>query len=233
MMVLFATTLTGILDWYLTVIDHVFIFFQPGSAGNFFGRCVSLMSESVYNLVSVKDQQLVSDLDEKFQLLSYNNKRSNWVEFESQLMHYSEVNPHLTLPNNSISVRQDHPRYALLNNNIKGEDERQFVFYIDPDQRFEWCLLNALFKNSYIDVKWLEQGAMMLEDNDIHKISLSNIIDSAETLLTEISKVATILELDVKPANKQRIAELWDQWITTTLQPRDFAQFKRKIGFTY
>ena len=82
-------------------------------------------------------------------------------------------------------------------------------------------------------MSWLEQGARMLEDNTVHKISLPNIIDSADTLLIEISKVATILGLEIKPANQQRIVDLWNQWITTTLQPKDFEQFKQKIGFTY
>jgi hypothetical protein len=221
------------LDWCLTVIDHVFIFFQPGSAGNFFGRCLNLMSDSVHNLVSATDRQLVTDLDEKFQLFSYHTPESNWIHFEAQLMHYSEVNPVLSLPNNSISVRQEHPRYAILEKNIKGKDDQQHVFYIDPSQRFEWCFLNALFKNSYINVSWFEQGAKMLEDNTVHKISLPNIIDSADTLLIEISKVATILGLEIKSANQQRIVDLWNQWITTTLQPKDFEQFKQKIGFTY
>jgi hypothetical protein len=226
-------TLTAMLDWCLIVIDHVFIFFQPGSAGNFFGRCLNLLSDSVHNLVSSQQPQLITDLDEKFQLLSYHQPDRDWVQFESRLPHYSDITPELVLPDNSISVRQDHPRYEMLEKGIAGEGDRRHVFYIDPSQRFEWCLLNALYKNSYINTFWLEQGARMLEDNAIHKISLPNIIDSADTLLIEISKVAAVLGLEVKPANQQRIVALWNQWIPTTLQPKDFEQFKQKIGFTY
>ena len=213
------------------MINYVFVFFLPGAAGNFFSRCLSLASTQAHGWVPADATQIALSADQKHQVYTYGQSRlyQDWKKFEGQLVHYSTLTEHHNIPNGSVSIWSEHPRYQLLNQDLAGPDNQQHVFYIDPSNNFEWVLLNCLYKNSTVDAKWLQEGQAMLEDPAIYKISLSNIIDSWETTWLEVEKVYAIIKQQC--SNKELIEDLWQQWHATTLKPDEFASFKRSIGF--
>lgn len=217
------------------MIDYIFVFFLPGSAGNFFCRSLNLASDRHYCFASADEQPVRLDLtlEEKFQRLGYHQhvKGSNWLDLEKKQSHYSWMHTHHELPAGSYSIWFGHPDYSRLREGLVGPDDRQWVFYIDPTEHFEWVTLNALFKNSMINVNWLRSGQKMLEDPGIHKINLGNVIAGAQGHLAEIDRVAEIVGFDIAPANRDKIQQLWQQWEQTMLRPGEFDDFKRQIGF--
>lgn len=219
------------------MIDYIYVFFLPGSGGNFFCRSLNLVSDQHYCFVTAgeKPVQLQLSLEEKFQRLNYQGhiKGSNWLDLEKKQSHYSWAWPHHDLPPGSYSIWFGHPDYQQLRSDVAGVDDRRHVFYIDPSENFEWVTLNALFKNSMINANWLRQGQRMLEDSSIHKINLGNIIQSAQGHLAEIDRVAEIVGFDVAPDARQKIQQLWQQWEGTMLRPAEFADFKKTIGFYF
>lgn len=213
------------------MLTYIFIQHLPGSAGNFFSRCVGLASDQCYGWIPAGDNNINLSLQDKFKAFQYRERCNNWIDFERKLRHYSQVVPHHALPEGSVSVWQGHPCYDFLAKDIAGADDKKFVFYIDPRKNFEWCMLNCLYKNSYIDGKWLIEGKKMLDDANIVKLDLSDIIASRDTLLGCVEKVCNTAGIVLKAPNKQKIAELWDQWTLTTLPASEFESFKTKLGY--
>lgn len=215
------------------MINYLYIFFLPGAAGNFFSRCMSLASDRCVGQIPSGSAHPYLSLEEKFQSFSYSNSQrdANWIEFESKLVHYSDLFVHHALATQSVSVWHQHPDYVFLNKKIEGPNDKKYLFYIDPSDAFEWCVLNALHKDSYIQKKWISQGKKMLEDADIIKINLSDIFSSHETLLVSVQKVCDTVGINLGSAQCVKIVELWNQWIDTTLAPTSFEKFKRDIGY--
>jgi hypothetical protein len=213
------------------MINYVFVFFLPGAAGNFFSRCLSLASDQSYGWIpSNLSDPKVSAL-EKFHAYSYSSSKQfdDWREFEVQLVKYHAVFDHWNLPADSVSIWSDHPRYALAESGLAGIKDKQHLFYINPGDNFEWVILNSLYKNSTIDVKWLEEGHMMSQDPNVNQINLANIIAGPDTLWSEVEKVYAIIKHEC--SNKELVQALWKQWIYTTLKPEQFVEYKSSIGF--
>lgn len=217
------------------MINYVWIFFLPGSAGNFISRCVNLLSDRCYCWIDPNTQKLDLSLEEKFNLFDYSRSYnfSQWPKYEYSLNMYHEIMPHHQLPESSYSIWQAHPNYEYLSKGIAGIDDGEFVFYIDPREQFEWIMMNCLKKNSYFEYHNLVDGQRMLEDHAVHKLSISNIITSPETLLYEIQKISDVIGLPLQEASKNYITALWHQWYHTTLKHDQFETFKKKIGFYY
>ena len=217
------------------MINYVWIFFLPGSAGNFLSRCVNLLSDQCYCWIDPITRELDLSLEEKFKLFDYSRSCNFklWPKYEYSLNMYHEVMPHHELPKSSYSIWQAHPNYEHLSKGIAGPNDREFVFYIDPREQFEWIMLNCLKKNSYFEYHNLVDGQRMLEDSTVHKLSISNIITSPETLLHELQKISNVIGLPLEDSSKKYITDLWYQWNTTTLKHNQFQTFKKKIGFYY
>jgi hypothetical protein len=211
--------------------NYVFLFHIPGAAGNFFSRCLALSSDQAYGWIPKNSNSPYISIDEKYRTYSYesSSKCKDWIAFEQLTVPYNSIFAHHEIPDGSISIWSSHPRYSLLNNNLIGNDDLQHVFYINPVGWFEWTILNSLYKNSFIDVKWLRDGHAMSQDPNVHQVSLANIINSPETLWEEIQKVYAII--NHKCNNKELVQQLWQQWIKTTLKKDQFDSFKRSIGF--
>jgi hypothetical protein len=207
--------------------------FIPGSAGNFFSRCLSLASDRCYGLVPAKTKTIDFSIQEKFNFYQYPNmpESRNWLDFEKQLVPYYRIHDHRTMPDNSCSIWLQHPSYALIDRNLGGTEITQLRFYIDPSRRFEWTVLNALYKNSYIDSRWLEEGERMLNDPTFTKIDINHIVDSSDTLLAAVSMVCEISGIEFGDFSREKIQQLWYQWKKTTLPESEFMSYKRRIGF--
>jgi hypothetical protein len=212
-------------------VKYVFIFFIPGAAGNFFSRCLNLLN---HTRCWTDGATLPSTLEERVNLLNYKsviNRPSelNWVtDWESKINHYTKV---ITdKKNNNMSIWLRHPDYTLVQQ-VSGADDRRFKIYIDPSNAFEWAILNALYKDSHIESKWLKAGEIMRQDPEMFKISLSNIVQSDETFLLEFIRVCNYLGLAPSDAEIKAVLDLYHQWKTTTLPPEKFVAFKQQIGW--
>lgn len=215
------------------MITYICIFFLPGAAGNFFSRCLSLASDRCVGQIPLNSAHPYLSLDEKFQAFQYRDvyRGGDWIKFESKLEHYSNRFAHHDLVTQSVSVWEMHPDTEFLNQKIEGPDDKKFYFYIDPSEAFEWCILNALHKDSFIEKKWIVEGKKMLDNPDIVKINLVDIFSSYETLIVCIKEICSIVGIELAARQSTMIIELWQQWISTTLMPARFKEFKTRIGY--
>ena len=213
---------------------RIFIFFLPGCAGNFFTRSLTLSNDLCIGYVprNIPLDRLNLSLEEKFTTFSYNNCKQHrrWTDFETQLVRHVRLVNSAEWGSSVYSIWDLHPSYVLLNKDLLT-NQQCFAFYIDPEDNFEWGVLNALYKDSYLDPMWMKTGKEMLNDPTVHKISLTNIISSKETCVQEVLKIANIVGFETPQKNLDKIFELWDQWYPTTLKKQDFAAFKAQIGF--
>ena len=226
-------------------MTHIFLYFIPGSAGNFFSRCITLASNDIigwlYNTgIATKLAKPKWDLtlEEKFELLSYKTSKNfnNWVEFENGLMFAEKFYPGFNImPDDIVTLRSWHPndlwQYPVTGRSDKSD--RTVTIYIDPDTCWEWTVLNAFKKNTWFDGAWLKIGKQMLFNPEIHKVPLANIITSSDATIQEIQRIMDLLGRPLHDENKKYIKMLWDEWWATTLKKEDFQKFKEEIHFFY
>jgi len=214
------------------MINYIFLFFLPGGAGHFVARALNLVSDHHHGLATSKDT-IFLNLDQRSEMLGYGTAHdcSNWNEFERQTRHYSHFIPYHSLPDKSYSIWLSHPTYNLLEQDIVGQDDCEFRFYIDPGDELEWCLLNALYKDAHISRKWLATGQDMMNDPGIHKISLGNIIRDCDSFCNEMLYICSLTGKMPESHNLDMIRNLWYQWTDTTLKHSQFDEFKRSLGW--
>lgn len=213
-------------------MKYVFITFIPGAAGNFFSRCLNLISGAY---CFGYDNVLPDTLDQKLEMLSYESvlnrqlESGSWINFENQLKPYYEIVEHHKLPPTACSIWSGHLLTPATN--LAGPDDQIFNFYIDPGENFEWACMNALYKNSFMAVEWFINGKKMLEDPTIYKINLGNFLKDWDCFLLEFKKVTSIIGHSITESEEQAVKIIYTQWKTTILAPGDIKHFKRKIGF--
>lgn len=215
-------------------MKYVFVTFLPGAAGNFFARCLNLISRAY---CFGYDNVLPETLDQKLKILSYKsvvNRQlgsSNWVDFEIRLRPHYEIVEHYNLPPNSYSIWSGH--LLTQARTIAGPDDQIFNFYIDPGENFEWVCMNALYKNSIMASEWFINGKKLLDDPLTHKINLGAFLKDWPDFLTEFKQVTDIIGHTLINDEIQAIKILYEQWKTTILKHEDIQKFKNDIGFFY
>ena len=219
----------------------VLIIFHPGSAGNFLSRCINLL-DNAYKFVSRNDPMtLPSTIEEKLSLLSYTDSltflsQQQWPRFEELIVPYCFRRPHWDLPNNAIACFIAHPNDFDNFFSLIGQDDKQFVFYIDRHKCYEWAILNSVNKssnkNSYCNYYVDESIKKYLQGPNVHKIDLNEIITSSNNFFTEFTKICDILEHIITADEEKAIKQLYEQWYTTTLKPEQFEEFKKTIKHT-
>lgn len=217
-----------------TYIDLAFI---PGSAGNFFSRCLNLL-DNAYVFAERKMHRIPIGLNEKLALLSYSAVESttfadrNWIEFETILVPVTEIIEHTALPKDSYLVWFRHPDavdcYGLI-----GPSDRYYSFYIDPGEHMRWCVMNALYKNSYLSSSWLINGKKLANDPAIYKIKLGSFIGNTNEFLKEFEQVCEIIGHTLSNDERDAVAQLHSQWKLTTLDYDQIDDFKNYIGLSF
>ena len=219
-------------------MKYVMITFLPGSAGNFFTRCLNLLSGG-YCFIEKNSKKLPSTIEEKLRMLNYNSvsnlsfNERNWVSFESSLDFYFSVQAHHDLPQNSYSIWLGHPDNSTtsLLAELAGPDDKCYSFYIDPGKKFKWCLINALYKNSQIDVTYYVNAKKLMANDSVHKINFENFLQGWDYFLLEFQKVCNIIEHNILCQEVAAIKILYFQWQQTILNHDDIDAFKHQIGF--
>lgn len=216
-------------------MKYIFLFFPPGAAGHFFSRCLNLLDNS-YCWVDTKTQLPVQNQQDKLALLSYQTISSadptqrSWVQFENLVSRCQ----HQSLPITAqYVVWPSHPTYTLLQKNLIGIDDEQFVFLIDASDNFEWCILNALYKNSFISESWLRTAEGMRRDSNIQKINLQRIVNDCNGFLQEFQLVCDTIGHALTDSEKLAIITLYNEWKLTILDYIKFEEFKNSIGFNW
>jgi hypothetical protein len=216
-------------------MNYIFVYFLPGSAGNFVSRCLNLL-DNAHCFVDKNNLTLPQTVAEKSKLLSYEsiNKQKfgtrTWTQFEVEVLHYSSLQAHWDLPKNSYSIWFSHPE-SKQHESLAGQDDIIYKFYIDSSDCFEWGIMNALYKNSYLDIKWFINGNDLKNNNDVHKVNLKNIISGQASFLIEFAKVCNIIGHTLADHEVSALKDLYDQWTLTTLKEVDIPEFKKNIGF--
>lgn len=218
-------------------MNYVLIYFLPGAGGNFFSRCLNYLHNS-YCFANANTSSIPTSLVEKVRLLNFSSQvgksfeQRNWVkDFESKVTHYSTCQEHWDLPPNSYSIWLGHSNMSTQIKTIAGEDDKLFNFIIDSSETFEWTMMNALYKNSYIDVQWFLMMEKFKQHDNYHKINLKNIINSQQGFLEEFEKVCSIIGHTVSAEEFKAVSDLYAEWHQTTLKTQDIPAFKKQIGF--
>jgi hypothetical protein len=137
---------------------------------------------------------------------------------------------HHALPSNSYSIWASHMEQNKMQ--LAGVDDQIFNFYIDPGNSFDWACMNALYKNSYLDVKWFIYGKKLVADDTVYKIQLDNFLVDCDCFLSEFLKVTDIIGHSTSESEIQAVKILYNQWRTTILERNNIETFKKNIGFS-
>jgi hypothetical protein len=211
----------------------VYMMYIPGAGGNFFARCLTLLNHA-YSIRLKKETNHVTSVAEKLKRFSYNSVNTldftqrHWVDFERNFTHY-----HLPdLPDSTkYYVVFGHVLGLLTRAEFAGPDDEEYFFYIDASDNFEWCVLNALYKNSHMAVEYLIEGEQLRLDPKVHNISSKNIVANLESFMLEFKKVCEVIGHALTLEEESAIIELYNQWKLTTLDYSQFDKFKELLGF--
>lgn len=213
---------------------YIFLTYLPGAGGNFFSRCLNLL-EPAYCWGNKETKHIPGSLDEKIQLLNYETvlgktfPEINWVKFEfHSVCHYSEIQPHPLVPDGSYVIWPAHNKALDV---LQSSGNRNIKLYLDVTEAYEWCIMNALYKNSAILPWALRQDVEELQDASVHKINVKNIVSGAKEFIEEFQKVCEIFDHTLSPAELMAITELYLQWQKTMLPIDQIDDFKKKIGW--
>ena len=216
------------------------LYFQPGAAGNFFSRCLNLL-DNAYCYAS--GTTIPVTIEEKFKLLSYslvkdrsfdsnntlsNDPVKNWQQFECQLKHIESLKDYTELPENATVVWVSHSHKST---DKTSSHPNRIFFYIDPSDAFEWMLLNCLYKDSNLQIGFISSGNELKHNPVVHNISLAKIVQDRDSFIEEFSRACAIFNRQLSALEIKYIVALYDEWITTTLSPDKFQEFKNQIGW--
>jgi len=220
-------------------MKYISVSFLPGSAGDFFSRCLNMLSNA-YCFADKITKKIPVTIEEKLSILNYDtviNKKfnqRNWVEFESQIIRSNAIQPHHELPDALYSIWLGHPINKFGSTNladIAGSDDQCYNLYIDSGIHFEWGILNALYKNSVISSQYFINATILLNDINVYKINLDSFIQGWESFCKEFKKTCEYIGHDTTKEEIQAVKTLYTQWRTTILEYKDLNSFKKKINF--
>jgi len=208
-------------------VNYIWVIFVPGAAGNFLSRCLQFAEDTV--CFADRTNGVPLSAEDKWSLLNYSSvienqfAERNWKDFESQATPYRNWDMDV---NEQNRVWYSHPDKSVLEQGFVKNEDQQTVIYIDPGDQLEWCLLNALYKNSYITVDWLLQAGEIAKRADVI-FPLKNMF--SDNFVSHIKHLAEELNLTYTEAGIQCVNKLHAQWQTTVC--KDIRRWKNQLGF--
>ena len=213
---------------------HIFVIFLPGAGGNFLARCLNFLDGAVCFVPSI-EKTIPRTFEEKQKILHYKRvyglkfHERNWVMEEQMLIPYSLVHRVPYIPWARYDIRIAHPDNTNWWQTFMSSGNNNLLLYIDPTGLFDWCLLNALYKNSYWSDDNISNHPRFKNNNEFYKVSLKNIIANEESFMSEFQKICEQLKHTLSLHEETAIRELYRDWITTTLAEKDFENFKETL----
>jgi hypothetical protein len=216
-------------------LKHIFISFLPGSAGNFLTRFLQCATENSYcwlNDVGVPD-----NIIDKTKLLEYKtifNSKTNWIEFENQLKHFSKILDISSLHHNSTLIWPGHGLTLdkIKNKNIIGNDDSYEFIQItyDTKEELEWILLNAFYKDSFVDRSQFETYQRNIKEKNTRFFSVSNFLNW-DSFSKNVLEILDQNKIDYNLENINELQIFYNDWYNTTLKLSEFNNFKKSIGW--
>ena len=214
-------------------MKHICINFLPGSAGNFLTRFLQCLLENSYCWLN--DTSIPDNFTDKIKLLEYKtivNSKRNWVEFEKRLKHFSESIDISSLQNKSTLIWLGHllTLDKIKNKNIIGNDDSYAFIQItyDTKEELEWILLNAFYKNSFIDRTHFDTYQQNVKDENVRFFSVSNFLNW-DSFSKNVLEILDQNEIDYNLENINELQIFYNDWYNTTLKLSEFNNFKKSI----
>lgn len=224
-------------------MNYIFLYFVPGSAGNFVSRCLHLLPKThVVMALGSANANFFDEtigVEEKLRILNYDSvlnrdskkvKTQNWIDFENQKTQYSNPREHNNLPNGYTAIILNHTWVNSIESykKLPGSTDTCSVFYIDYRDNLTWCQLNALYKNSILSDEYIKGYNIIKQQPESIPIDLSNIIDGGTALFKEIHKICDISKIDrPAPEVEDAIRILHQQWKTTVFDINNFNKVEK------
>ena len=209
------------------MVNYYWVTFIPGAGGNFFSRCLNFAEDSV--CFAHPRLGIPTTAEQKFMILSYNSvigkayHQRNWKTFESRVIPYRN-SQHKILQTNRIWYT--HPDDSVLNQGFVQPNDNQVKIYIDPEDIADYCLLQALYKNSYIVVDWLKKGVEYQKDDNFKKFKFKDMLDKG--FVDKFMDFAHEIGLNYSTNGKHYVEKLHSQWLTTLCANTD--NWKSELG---
>ena len=218
--------------------SFVFLFFIPGSAGNFFSRCLNLLDK----FYAYDNGSLPLTVDDKLKMLSYTKVKNfredgiDWTDFEKDVNYVLQTYEHNDInvfPPGSFIVLATHPESIESTiTNFSQLGDKIFFLMIDGHDIFDWVLLNAIHKHSYLGEEWMVQNEIIRNDPRYFKINLKNVITSEHTFIKEFKKVCEYLKVIPSEQELSTVTILYKQWKATTIELDELDRYKKVLGIS-
>lgn len=209
-------------------VNYIWVMFVPGAAGNFLSRCLQFAEDTV--CFADKTHGVPQTLEDKWKLLNYNTvvdsefQTRDWKQFESCSTPYRNWSMDVSEQNR---VWYSHPDRSVLAQGFVEKSDTQTVVYIDPEDQLEWCLMNALYKNSYIIVDWLLQAKEFAQDPSNIVFPLKHL--RSTDFIIHFEQLTDQLGLVYTNDGIKYVEKLHTQWLTTVC--KDIDNWKKQLGF--
>lgn len=217
-------------------MQHIFINFLPGSAGNFLSRFLQCAIPNSYCWIE-KDQLAPYKFADKLNLLSYSTvskTKSNWIEFESQIQHFSKsidlskfsTDSTLIWLGHNLSIEKAEAEDLL------GPSDKPTLIQISYDSKksFEWIVLNALYKDSYIEKNWFCNYQDNLKKDKTNFLLIDNFF-SWNTFKNAVLELLDQNKINYDLQNIEQLEDFYNTWYSTTLKFSKFEDFKKSVGW--
>jgi hypothetical protein len=219
-------------------VTFMFLYFLPGSAGNFLSRCIGLCN-NVYTFVP-KGTTILKHLtvEEKYDMFSYktiidrelsDTHEKDWIVFENKLVPIVDIFSSDELrdsSNNAVIIDAGHPNadYTRYKHNRLSPDDNMHVFLINISDSFEWMFYNALYKNSGFVLNYFRDYEIIKNFKNTKQIKLSSITDDTRFIKMYISlcKIIGIKEEDI---HHEFVRRLYTEWQTTILTKKKMLDY--------
>lgn len=202
-------------------INHVFVVYNPGYAGNFLIRLFSLDTAVVpQTTVELIDTEKFFDLsvEERSDFYSFAGVRTqylNWQKFHRtwiDFYHYEQFESKLNNPHtyNTIIFGMHSPEYLRFQRQIQSIKHRQIVF-VDLDEN----LYSNWIEQSQKDLNFkyrLDEAKIynyLLDQHDQSKINLTAMLESTESFIHEYLRIAETLNVKAHVTDAVKFYKEW------------------------
>lgn len=217
-------------------MQHIFINFLPGSAGNFLSRFLQCAIPNSYCWVDKTSTALPQQFNDKVNLLNYQTilrDRKNWTHFERELTHFSDSIDLSKFDNSSTLIWLGHTWSLdkIKNQNLVGPDDKCTLVQIsyNTKKNLEWIILNALYKDSYIEKQWFDYYQNNKKQETLC-FSIDNFFDW-NTFKNSTVELLDQNKINYDLQNIEQLEDFYNSWYSTTLKFSQFEDFKKSIGW--
>jgi hypothetical protein len=202
-------------------INHVFVVYNPGYAGNFLIRLFSLDTAVVpqSTLESINTEKFfdlsIEERSNFYSFASVRNQYLNWQKFHRTWMdfhHYEQFKSKLnrTHTYNTIIFSMHSPEYLRFQRQIESIKHHQIVFVdLDENRYSSWIKKSQKDLNFKYRLDETKIYKSLLDQHDQPKINLTAMLESTESFICEYLRMAEILNVNVHINDAVKLYKEW------------------------